>query len=90
MPDEIIVKLLENIGFPAAVCFYTLFGVNKTLKELTGAINKLSTDVERRELEHAKKIEHLDRQVHELSFKVEGLLNRRFNQHSEAITRANP
>lgn len=77
MPDEVIIKLLENIGFPAAVCFYTLFGVNKTLKELTGAINKLATDVERRETEQSKKIEHLDRQVHELSFKVEGLLRNR-------------
>lgn len=48
MEEEILVKLLGNIGVPAAVCFYTLFRVNQTLKDLTDAINKLTTDVDRR------------------------------------------
>ena len=48
MEEEFLVKLLGNIGVPAAVCFYTLFRVNQTLKDLTDAINKLTTDVDRR------------------------------------------
>lgn len=48
MEEELLLKLLGNIGFPAVICLYTLFGVNKTLKELTAAITKLATDVDRR------------------------------------------
>lgn len=48
MEEELLLKLLGNIGFPAVICLYTLFGVNKTLKELTAAINKLAGDVDRR------------------------------------------
>lgn len=46
--EELLLKLLGNIGFPAVICLYTLFGVNKTLKELTAAINSLTHDVDRR------------------------------------------
>lgn len=48
MEEELLLKLLGNIGFPAVICLYTLFGVNKTLKELTAAINNLTHDVDRR------------------------------------------
>ena len=48
MEEELLLKLLGNIGFPAVICLYTLFGVNKTLKELTAAINSLANDVDRR------------------------------------------
>lgn len=48
MTEEILLKMLGNIGVPAAVCFYTLFRVNQTLKDLTDAINKLTNDVDRR------------------------------------------
>lgn len=43
-----MLKLLGNIGFPAVICLYTLFGVNKSIKELTAAINNLAHDVDRR------------------------------------------
>lgn len=48
MTEEILLKMLGNVGVPAAVCFYTLFRVNQTLKDLTDAINKLTNDVDRR------------------------------------------
>lgn len=48
MAEETILNLLGNVGVPAVICLYTLIGVNKTLKELTGAINKLSNDVDAR------------------------------------------
>lgn len=65
-------SIVSDIGVPAIVCLYTLFGVNKTLrkqdvtlKALTDAINSLSVEV--------KKIEKLESQTRELSYKVEKL-----------------
>ena len=43
MEEEFLLKLLGNIGFPAVLCLYPLFGVNKT-----AAINTLAHDVDRR------------------------------------------
>ena len=72
MDESFIPHIISNVGIPAAICFYTLFGVNKTLEkqnstleELTSAINKLTLDV--------KKIEKLESQVHDLSYKVDKL-----------------
>lgn len=76
MEEELLFKLLGNIGVPAAICFYTLYGVNKTLKELTCAINKLTTDVDKHEAEQAHEISKLKDKVNELSFKVENLLRK--------------
>ena len=70
--EEFIARVVSNIGVPAALCFYTLFGINKTLqkqdvtlKELAEAIKDLTVDV--------KKIEKLEGQVRELAYKVEKL-----------------
>ena len=76
MEAEVLFKLLENVGVPAVICCYTLYGVNKTLKELTCAINKLTNDVDRREAEQSHEIAKLKDKVHELSFKVENLLRK--------------
>lgn len=76
MEDELLFKLLGNIGVPAAICFYTLFGVNKTLKDLTSAINKLTTDVDKREAEQSHEISRLKDKVHDLAFKVENILRK--------------
>ena len=63
--EELLLKAIGNIGVPAVICLYTLLGVNKTLKELTDAINKMSTDVQ--------KIKELDNRTHELSYKFDKL-----------------
>lgn len=76
MEEELLFKLLGNIGVPAAICFYTLFGVNKTLKDLTYAINKLTTDVDKREAEQSHEISRLKDKVNELAFKVENILRK--------------
>ena len=76
LEEELLFKLLGNIGVPAAICFYTLYGVNKTLKELTGAINKLTNDVDKHEAEQSHEISKLKDKVHELNFKVENLLRK--------------
>lgn len=51
MEETVLTHLLSNVGIPAAMAFYVLFGVNKTLnkqdetlQKLTDAINKLNTD----------------------------------------------
>lgn len=76
MEEELLFKLLGNIGVPAAICFYTLFGVNKTLKDLTSAINKLTTDVDKNVQEQSHEISKLKDRVHELAFKVENILRK--------------
>lgn len=71
-----LIRLIGNIGVPAVVCLYTLYGVNKTLKELSDAINKQTLEIERRESEQSKEIGDLKSKVSELAFKVEGILRR--------------
>ena len=83
MTEDMLLKLIGNIGVPAVICLYTLYGVNQTLKKqdetlkaLTNAINKLTTDVDKRVDEQSHVIEMLKDQVRELSHKVENYLRR--------------
>lgn len=76
MEEEMVLKLIGNIGVPAVICLYTLYGVNKTLKELTSAINKQTAEFERRALEHTHEIGELKSKVNELTFRVENLWRR--------------
>lgn len=83
MTEDMLLKLIGNIGVPAVICLYTLYGVNQTLKkqdgtlkELTDAINKLTTDVDKRVDEQSHALEMLKGQVRELSHKVENYLRR--------------
>ena len=77
MGEEFIANLLSSIGIPAALCFYTLFGVNKTLKELTDAINKLTTDVDRRLDKQEDETRRLQSTVAELNHAINALQHRR-------------
>lgn len=77
MGEEFIANLLGNIGIPAALCFYTLFGVNKTLKELTDAINKLTTDVDKRLDKQEDETRRLQSTVAKLNHTVNALQHRR-------------
>ena len=49
MTEELIAKMLANVGVPTAVCFYTLFEVNKNIKRLTEAVDRLEKRIERLE-----------------------------------------
>lgn len=66
MSEELITHVIGNVGVPAAICFYTLFRVNNTLKDLTDAINRLSTDNDRR-------LDKVESEIRELRFKIETL-----------------
>lgn len=63
MEETVLTHLLSNVGIPAAMAFYVLFGVNKTLKELTAAINKLSNDVDKRISKLEDRVDHFIREV---------------------------
>lgn len=42
---EIITELISSVGFPIACCVYMMVNNNKTLKELTSAVEVLTTTV---------------------------------------------
>ena len=42
---EIITELISSVGFPIACCVYMMVNNNKTLKELTAAVNTLTVTV---------------------------------------------
>lgn len=55
MAEETLLNMLSNVAAPVLICFYTLYGINKTLKEqdktfkeLTAAINRQTADFDRR------------------------------------------
>ena len=72
--DEIFTtNFITTVGFPAAICIYTLFGVNKTLKELTDAINKLTTDVDKRGEKQEHEISNLRDELKEVKYQLNKL-----------------
>ena len=78
MEGELLFKLLMNVGAPVGICFYTLYGVNntlkeqdKTFKELTKVLDIFTKEIERRDHEHSLKIERLEEKVRELTLKVD-------------------
>lgn len=66
MSEEIVLKLLGNIGVPAAVCFYTLFEVNKNVKRLADSIDHFGSEVD-------KRIDRIEKDVKDLAFEVKSL-----------------
>ena len=80
METEFLLKLLMNVGVPAAICFYTLYGVNNTLKkqdetfkELAKVLDIFTKEIEKRDIVHVHKIEKLEDQLRALSYKFEHL-----------------
>ena len=84
MGEEFILNLLSNIGLPGAVCLYTLYGVNKTLQKqdttlsgLTNAINRLTSDIDRKLDKQESETRYLRNTVDELKREVSSLQHRR-------------
>lgn len=61
MTEEFIFNSIANIGVPAVICLYTLVGVNKSLKELTNAIDRLSGEVDKRITKLEESVDDLKR-----------------------------
>lgn len=52
---------LSNIGVPAAICFYTLFEVKKSVERLTDAFNRWSDIIDHRLTRVENEFEELKR-----------------------------
>ena len=48
MEETVLIHALSNVGVPAALCFYTLFCVNRNIEKLTDAINRWEASLDRR------------------------------------------
>lgn len=64
MTEEFIFNAISNIGVPAVICLYTLFGVNKSLKDLTNAIDRLSSEVDKRITKLEDAVDEIKRRLH--------------------------
>ena len=77
MGEDFLLTALRDVGLPGAVCLYTLFGVNKTLQKqdmtltyLTEAINRLTSDVDKRLDKQEDETRRLKSAVDELRHEV--------------------
>ncbi|MBQ3452063.1 MAG: hypothetical protein IJL12_08790 [Selenomonadaceae bacterium] len=48
MVDEMLIKLLGNVGVPAGVCFGLMFWLRTDMRDLTAALNKLAEALDKR------------------------------------------
>lgn len=69
-------EFFSNVGFPAAICLYTVFGIKPTLDKLTVAIEKLTTDIDKRGEKQTQEITCLRDEVKELKYKVSFIQNK--------------
>ena len=69
--DWLSPEFFSAMGFPAVVCLYTLFAVNRSQKELTIAINELTSEVRKRGIEEDRRLEKLEDEIKALKFRVE-------------------
>ena len=69
MEEQLILTLFSNVGIPAAICFYTLYGVRNSLDKLTDAIKLLTEN-------HNKDFNNLRDEVKELKYKFNTIIAR--------------
>lgn len=60
--EEMFLHALSNVGVPAALCFYTLFEVNKNVKRLADSIDRLDVDLKTRVSRLEEAVAELKRQ----------------------------
>lgn len=58
--EDVMLSSISGFGFPAILCFYLVFKINGTLEKLTEAINMLSKDVEKRDVETQNRLSKLE------------------------------
>lgn len=79
--DEVLMHALSNVGVPAALCFYTLFEVNRNVKKLTDSIDKLDNDITHRVSRLEDTSKHNGEIIKELQFAVKELQRRISNDN---------
>lgn len=70
MPEDFLVHVFSNIGVPAALCFYTLFEVNKNIKLLNSSVTNLIAEVTRNLNRLADLVDKLDRRIERLEDRI--------------------
>ena len=70
MPEDFLVHVFSNIGVPAALCFYTLFEVNKNIKLLKSSVTNLIAEVTRNLNRLADLVDKLDRRIERLEDRI--------------------
>jgi hypothetical protein len=70
-------QFFTTVGFPAAICVYTLFGIKPSLDKLTDATNALTKEIKERGEKQEHEIACIKDEVKELKFKMNSLEVRR-------------
>ena len=70
MEGEFLLKALETLGIPAAICFGLMFWIRKDIRDLTQSINKLAEIIDKRVDGLEKDITELRHDVNLIKFEV--------------------
>ncbi len=70
LDEQFLVHVFSNIGVPAALCFYTLFEVNKNIKLLNSSVTSLIAEVTRNLNRLADLVDKLDRRIERLEDRI--------------------
>lgn len=70
LDEQFLVHVFSNIGVPAALCFYTLFEVNKNIKLLNSSVTNLIAEVTRNLNRLADLVDKLDRRIERLEDRI--------------------
>lgn len=77
MEGEFLLKALETLGVPAAICFGLMFWVRKDIRDLTQSINKLAEIIDNRVDNLERNIGILERDISEIRQEVNKFQNRK-------------
>lgn len=69
MEDNLFAHIISNVGIPAALCFYTLFEVNKNVKKLADSIDRFNDDID-------KRVNKIETDLRELTVEVKAFIRR--------------
>ena len=69
MDDTLFAHIISNVGIPAALCFYTLFEVNKNVKKLADSIDRFNDDID-------KRVNKIETDLRELTVEVKAFIRR--------------
>lgn len=64
MEEDLILKLMSNVGVPAVLAFVMIYRVSPAIDKLTAAINQLNSDIE-------KRLSQLEREYIELKHRLD-------------------
>ena len=63
-------QFVSSVGIPTVICLYTLFELNKSVKNLTDAINKFKDEIKERDEKQIARFEKIEHEIMELKFNL--------------------